>query len=264
MTVSPVHYHQSRWNEYAPEVERAIQNQTKALPIGLAHIYGGVVSHHIPTTISQLVEFYTRLKKTQDVKRFIVIGPDHTDAGTAPITVSDSSFFTIYGELKPILNLASNLQTAKLAHIEEAPFDPEHSIGSQMLIISRIFPGSFVTPIILRSNTSYAQAQALGKYLAQFLDDETVLIASVDFSHYLSTNQALSLDQISGQVLRNLDIEALPLIKADSSKSMLVFMQAMKDKKAVDTDSVEVLNTNDFMQNSDYTTGYVFGFWGEK
>lgn len=259
---SEIVYHQSQWNEYAPEIERAVKAEQSVQPLNLKHIYGGVVSHHIPTTIPQLVEFYSRLKRTQSVKNFIVIGPDHTDAGKAPITVSNASFFTAYDEVRPIDGLASKLQDVKLANIDESPFDPEHSVGSQILIISKIFPGTKVTPIILRSDTTKDHVEALGKMLATIMDDETVLIVSVDFSHYLSTDQAVPLDQISGEVLRNLDLEALPLVITDSSKSMAVFMEVMNGKKAVDTDNLTVLNTNDLMQNSDYTTGYIFGFWG--
>lgn len=259
---SEVIYHQSQWNVYTPEIERAIRAEQLVQPLNLKHVYGGVASHHIPTTIPRLVDFYSRLKHTQSVKNFIVIGPDHTDAGNAPITVSNASFFTDYGEVRPIDGLASKLQDAKLANIEEPPFGSEHSVGSQILIISKIFPGAKVTPIILRSDTTKDHAEALGKMLATVMDDETVLIASVDFSHYLSTDQAMPLDQISGEVVHNLDLEALPLVTADSGKSIEVFMEAMNGKKAVDTDDLTILNTNDLMQNSDYTTGYVFGFWG--
>ncbi len=257
-------YHQSQWNEYTPEIDRAAKAEQSVRTVNLKHVYGGVVSHHIPTTIPRLVEFYSRLKKTQTIKNFIVIGPDHTDAGQAPVTVSNANFFTTYGEVKPIEGLATKLENAKLANIEEAPFDSEHSVGSQILIISKIFPDAKVTPIILRSDTTEDHAKVLAQMLATLLNDETVLIASVDFSHYLPTDQAMPIDQISGEVIRNLDLEAIPLVKADSGKSMEVFMQTMSQKKAFDTDDFEILNTNDLMQNSDYTTGYVFGYWGVK
>lgn len=255
-------YHTSEWNEYAPEIERSIKSENTINQTDLGHVYGGIVSHHIPMTIPKLVNFYTSLKKTQKVKKFIIIGPDHTNAGKSPITVSNASFFTVYGEMKPIEGLALKLQDLKLANIEEGPFDKEHSIGSQVLIISKIFPEAEVTPIILRSNTTKDQAEALGEMLSTILDEDTVLIASVDFSHYLTTDQAVPMDQVSGDVVRNLDISALPLVKADSSKSMAVFMRVMRNKKANDTGNFDILNTNDLMQNSDYTTGYVFGFWG--
>lgn len=255
-------YHISEWNEYSPEIERSIKSENLINQANLNHIYGGIVSHHIPMTIPKLVDFYSSLKKTQKVTKFIIIGPDHTNAGKSPITVSGASFFTVYGEMKPIDGLAIKLQELRLTNIEELPFDKEHSIGSQVLVISKVFPEAKITPIILRSDTTKDQAEALGEMLASILDEDTVLIASVDFSHYLTTDQALPMDQVSGNVVRNLDIDALPLVKADSSKSMEVFMRAMRSKKANDTSNFDILNTNDLMQNKDYTTGYVFGYWG--
>jgi AmmeMemoRadiSam system protein B len=261
---APTVYHQSQWNEYFPEVERALAKDKNIQPIVLNHVYGGVVSHHIPTTIPQLVEFYSRLKQTQSVKKIIIIGPDHNGAGKTPVIVSGASFFSSYGELKPIEGLAVKLQNTKLVSIDEPPFEMEHSIGSQMLIIHKIFPDVQVTPIIIRSDTAKEHAEALGKALANFIDEETILIASIDFSHYLSTDQASPLDKISGDIIQNLDGNSLSLIKADSNKTAAVFIEAMNQKQARDTMDVKVLNTNDLMQNSDYTTGYVFGYWGKK
>lgn len=264
-------YHQSRWNEYSPDIDRAM-NLVMDLPGGaeflqpanLKHVYGVVLSHHIPTTIPRLVEFYARLKRIQSVKNFIVIGPDHTDSGKSQVTVSNANFFTAYGEVEPIDGLALSLQNAKLANIEESPFGPEHSVGSQILVIGKIFPEARVTPIIIRSDTTSDHARALGKILAAHLDDETVLVASIDFSHYLSTDQAIPIDRVSGEVMRNLDLGSLSLVEADSPRSVESFMQAMIMKGASDTSDFVVLNTDDFMQNSDNTTGYVFGYWGIK
>jgi hypothetical protein len=68
-------YHQSHWNQYAPEVDRALLLATNNENVNLSHIFGGVVSHHIPTTIPKLVSFYMNLKKNQQVKNIIIIGP---------------------------------------------------------------------------------------------------------------------------------------------------------------------------------------------
>lgn len=252
-------YHQSQWNNYIPDINRIVPDNQ---PISLGRIYGGVASHHIPQTIPQIVTFYNRLKATQEVKRIIVIGPDHNDAGQAPITVSSATFFTGYGELKPIDGLAEKLAKERLAHREEMPFELEHSVWSQILVISKIFPEVEVTPILVRSDATSAHAKALGKMLGTIIDENTILVASVDFSHYLSADQALPIDEISSAVIRNLDADALSLVEADSPRSMEAFIEAMKEKDARDTSDFSVLNTNDVMQNQDYTTGYVFGYWG--
>ncbi len=257
-------YHQSLWNEYTPLIETALENPESPEPISLSHISGGIVPHHIPTTIPELLNFYRGLKAKQTVKNFIILGPDHTNAGQTPITVSAASFLSTYGELKPIPGLAEKLSEEKIASIEEEPFDNEHSIGTQTLLISRLFPEARLTPIILRSNTSQAEAKQLGEFLASRLDKETVLIASVDFSHYLTPDQAAPLDQLSGAILNNFDSESINLVEADSNAALLTFLTAMKTKQALATANLQVLNTEDFVPNSDYTTGYVFGYWGMK
>ncbi len=251
--------HQSMWNIYAPEIERSVREY---MPVSLDHISGAIASHHIPTAIPQLVELYSRIGKTQTVENIIIIGPDHINAGMAPITVSSGAFQTTYSTLLPIKGLAEKLKESGIANIEEDIFDPEHSIGSQILVISKIFPKARITPIILRSDTTKRQAEALSQYLSEVIDEKTILIASVDFSHYMSTNQALPIDTISGDVIKNLDLDSISLVEADSNKSIYVFVNTMKRLHADKSSDVNILNTNDLMQNSDYTTGYIFGYWG--
>lgn len=257
-------YHQTKWSEYNPEIERALKKYTPSEKINLKIVHGGIASHHIPTTIPNLVNFYSDLKNNQSIKKIIVIGPDHNDAGKFSISISNASFFTAYREVKPIENLALELQKSGLVNIEEKPFEFEHSIGSQILVISKIFPDVQVTPIIFKSDIPKGQAKALGEKLSSLMDDETVLIASVDFSHYLSTNQSMPIDKMSADIIKKLDLDSIRLIKADSNETLETFMTVMNTKKAFETDKIQVLNTNDLMQNSDYTTGYVFGFWGIK
>ncbi len=255
-------YHVSAWNYLADDLDRVISHTNASSPVSLSHVYGGVVSHHIPQTFPELASFYLRLKETQSVKRFIILGPDHTYAGSSAISVSNQSFTTVFGELTPVPGCAENLEKEGGARIDEKPFNLEHSIGSQMLLISRIFPGAQVTPVILRSDTSSLQAHTLVHALMQCFDEETVLVASVDFSHYLAESQARPLDELSGEILKNLDSESLGLLTADSGKSMETFIKVLVGKNATTSADVRVLNTNDVMQNADYTTGYVFGYWG--
>lgn len=261
-----LNYHQSAWNEYTPNVELALGEMgevgARTEPIKLGHVYGTVMSHHIPTTIPKLVENYSRIKEDQTVKKIIIIGPDHNDAGKTPVSISQEKFVTNFGELSPELSTAYVLLNSGVAAVDEAPFDLEHSVGSQVLVISRVFPEAKILPIIVRSDLPRIEAIKLGNVIADQIDEETILVASVDFSHYLTSDRAMPLDEISGDIVRRLDLDAIGAVKVDSMGAVLAFMQAMKAKKATVSDGFEVLNTRDFMENSDYTTGYVFGFWG--
>ena len=59
-----------------------------------------------------------------------------------------------------------------------------------------------------------------------------------------------------------MDKAELELVDADSGKSMETYIDILTRMRATSTADVRVLNTNDVMQNNDYTTGYVFGYWG--
>ncbi len=260
--IEEIKYHQSAWNEYSRDIDWILTGIKSYAPSHLKHIYGVVVSHHIPTTLPRIIQSYERLKSTQSVDNFIIIGPDHTNAGKMPISVSNSTFYTAYGKVSPIEGLAKELFDRGLVNIDESPFYLEHSVGSQILVISKIFPNAKVTPVILRSDTSAPESDKLAEFLAGKIDEKTVIITSVDFSHYLPTSQAVPMDQVSGEIIRKLDLDSLSLVKVDSEKSVRIFMKVMTAKGANGTDDFSVLNTNDFMQNSDNTTGYVFGYWG--
>lgn len=254
-------YHLSKWNEYSKQIDNA---EPESLNIDLKHVYGLVLPHHIPTTLVGLTNYYRALSERQKFKNVIVLGPDHIDVGNSHISVSKQKFVTSYSELFPYKEGVDSVLSTSIANIDEKLFENEHSIGAQVLLISKFFPNINILPIAIRSDIKTEEALKLGEAIALILDKETLLVASVDFSHYLPTSQAEMLDDISGLVVRDLNTTSSSLVRADSSKSMLVFMHAMHLKGSKDTSSFKILNTNDFMQNSDYTTGYVFGFWGVK
>lgn len=259
---SEIKYHASKWNEFATDVERALKSSDNNSIHSLSHVYGIVVPHHIPTTIPKLASIYKKLSLSSTVKRFIVIGPDHIDASISAMTTSKNDFFTVFSKVETDKKLAEALESKGVLAIHEEPFEMEHSIGAQVLLISKIFPTAKILPIILRSDTTKQQAIDLGDILSREIDQETIVVASVDFSHYLGTTQARPIDTVSGNIIKNLDVQSAALVTADSSKSMVAFMEIMKNLNAFSTEDVTVLNTNNLMQNSDYTTGYVFGFWG--
>ncbi len=115
--------------------------------------------------------------------------------------------------------------------------------------------------MIIRSSTTYAEAVQFGQQLAQSLPKNSLVIASVDFSHYMSQDQALPLDQHSAQQLKLLDPAQAKLVEADSPQTLVAitaYMQA-RDAKEFSVQAVENSATwsNDLLR----TTGYVIGFY---
>lgn len=257
-------YHNSEFFEYAPFIEKSVNEAQTKEEIDLDKVFGGIVPHHIPTTIPLLAEFYGSLKNTRDVKTFIILGPDHVDSGRGDISVSKATFITPFGQLKPNVEFIEQLEKSGFVVVDETPFDKEISIHSQLLLISNLFPGSKIVPLVFRSSITNETAKAFGKILTTFLDEDTFIVASVDFSHYLPQKQAKPIDHLSASVLVAINSRFGNLVEADSPQALMAFISAVETMGANRSVDLKILNTADFSNNRDYTTGYVSGFWGIK
>lgn len=257
-------YHQSQFFKYSGFIESSVKEANAATKIDLNKIMGGIVPHHIPTTIPLLAEFYTKLKNARDVKTFVILAPDHVNAGRGNISVSRADFVMPFGTLRPNLAMIEQLEASGFLTQDEKPFDHEHSIDSQLLLISRLFPDAQIVPLIFRSSITNEEARAFGKILASVLDEDTFVVSSVDFSHYLSEIQARPIDYLSANVLGAIDSKSTELVDADSEQALMALMSYLETKGANHHVDLQVFNTRDFNSNNDYTTGYVTGFWGIK
>ncbi|OGZ31020.1 MAG: AmmeMemoRadiSam system protein B [Candidatus Niyogibacteria bacterium RIFCSPLOWO2_02_FULL_45_13] len=257
-------YHQSQFFKYSEFIESSVRDADSDAKIDLNKIMGGIVPHHIPTTIPLLAEFYTKLKNARDVKTFVILAPDHVDAGRGNISISKADFIMPFGALRPNLAMIEQLESSGFLVQDEAPFDREHSIDSQLLLISKLFPDAQIVPLIFRSSITNEEARAFGKILAGVVDESTFIVSSVDFSHYLSERQARPIDYLSANVLGAIDSKSTDLVKADSEQSLVALMSFLETKGANHHVDLQVFNTRDFNSNNDYTTGYVTGFWGIK
>ncbi len=255
-------YHQLYFSEYANYLEYSLEEAGDGNKISLKRAVGGVVSHHIPTVIPELVDFYLKIKNNREVDTFIIIGPDHVDGSLGNINVSHADFITPFGTLKPNLDIINKLEQLGLIVSNEYVFEKEHSIGSQVLVISKLFPNARIVPIVFRSSLTNEVARFFGEALASVADENVFVVASVDFSHYFTEQQARPLDQLSASVLSTLDQNAEGLIEADSPQTLAALAAFLDVKGIKENADMKTLNTRDFNNNNDNTTGYVFGFWG--
>lgn len=257
-------YHRSQFFRYAEFIASSVQEVESNAKINLDTVLGGVVPHHIPTTIPLLAEFYAKLKNTRDVKTFVILAPDHVDGGRGDISVSKANFVMPFATLKPDLKIIEKLEKTGFVAHDEAPFDREHSVDSQLLLISKLFPDARIVPLIFRSSITNETAKAFGRVLASVVNDDAFIVSSVDFSHYLSEKQARPIDYLSANVLAAVNSQSVSLIKADSTQALAAMMAFLETKGANQNVDLQVFNTRDFSNNNDYTTGYVSGFWGVK
>jgi hypothetical protein len=84
---------------------------------------------------------------------------------------------------------------------ESSLFSHEHGVQALLPFIAHFFPRALIVPIALRHSSQPSEWEALARTLAPLLTQDTLLVQSTDFSHYLSPQEARRRDQETLRVL---------------------------------------------------------------
>lgn len=205
--------HKLKFYEEKLFLEGVAFSKEKNIPLE-NYIYGGVIPHHLlPGFI--LADFFTSLSR-QKVRTIILIGPNHPDLGSSRILTSLQGWETPFGVVKPNREIISRLIESKVIQVEETVLENEHSVAGMMPFISYYLPQTTVVPIILKSSTNFEEVKTLAGQLRNYLEKgEAVLIAPVDFSHYLTSREADEKDEGTLSLIEGFDLTKLLTLGSD-------------------------------------------------
>jgi AmmeMemoRadiSam system protein B len=180
-----------------------------------SQVVAGLVAHH--DLADELdAEFFSSLAKKQSVKNFIVIGPLHSDQAVAPMVsgrfIWDAGFAQVHNNYQILDELA---RQGLITYDEQATRD-EHSLYNIVPFIAHYFPNAKIVPIAMTSRNNpdqcFALAAALQKYLA---GGDAVLIASVDFSHYLPASATPAKNAAMVKLMTDRNYYAISRLQSD-------------------------------------------------
>lgn len=220
-------------------------------------IYGGVVSHHLLAK-ENIAQFFAELR-SQPVETVVLIGPNHFSVGKDKMTISLQDFETPYGRIEVNKKVAEDLLKSDIVKVNEEPFVAEHSIAALTPYIAYNFPDAQIVPIILRHDVSRPQLDDLVKNLEKVLPENSVVIASVDFSHHLNRIATEFHDVASVSAIKDFDFERIFNLEIDSPASIYTLLKYLEKKDAKNI-TYKNLNSTDFTGSLDTTdaTSYVF------
>ncbi|MGI6712306.1 MAG: AmmeMemoRadiSam system protein B [Bacillota bacterium] len=220
-------------------------------------IRGAVIPHHLLAHKS-IAQVFAYLKR-QNPSTIILIAPNHHNNGEQAIT-SSLGWQTPFGVVEADDKLISRLQDKHLLNQDDQICGQEHAVGNIMPFIKYYLPQTKVVPIILHSDISLTEANMLGTQLAKQTGKDTVMIASVDFSHGLKAGEAKIKDQETLAVLRNGNMGRLFNMGneyLDSPAAIGALFSAMKYVGIQDFSVLEHINSGDIFKNKKIkTTSY--------
>jgi len=121
-------------------------------------------------------------------KTVILLAPNHISRGPK-IATTYAAFSAYDGLVLPREELIRAVVGSGLAGIDDALFVDEHSVGVIMPMIARYLPGTKAVPLIFQKGDSFNTAKQAVETVCDLSDPDTVIVASIDFSHGLSPRE---------------------------------------------------------------------------
>jgi poly-gamma-glutamate synthesis protein (capsule biosynthesis protein) len=150
------------------------------------------------------------------------------------------------------------------AIIDEKTFDKEHSITAVVPFIKYYFPETEIVPIIIGEGTKRADIDNLAKTLKNIAPQDSIVLVSVDFSHYLSVEAAKFHDTKAIATIKSFDIDEIRKLEIDSRPAITVLLKYLQSQKAERMDYwnySSALIKNDKYDN--HVSSYLYAYFSE-
>ncbi len=223
-------------------------------------IYGAIVPHHL--LASFIISHIFELIANQNVETIILLSPNHYDIGNTPVVMGKIGWNTPYGIIKPDIEIINIFAHKDYISIDDEILDNEHGIAGLLPFLAYYKNDIKVVPIALRQNMTKDQLNDLSRSIADISDDKTVVVASVDFSHYLTSAQAQKNDEETQDAMENYNIDKILQMNSDymdSPQAIVVLLQAMKLDNAKSMDFLYHTNSGKLMNDLYGKTTSYFG-----
>ncbi|MCP2604942.1 AmmeMemoRadiSam system protein B [Candidatus Aminicenantes bacterium AH-873-B07] len=198
-------------------------------------------------------------------KTFIILGPNHTGIGSSLALFKEGEWETPLGSVPINKKLAELiLKNCSLIKDDASAHAYEHSIEVQLPFL-QYFVSSFSFVPICVSYLNYQQLEKTGIELAHSIkefDEDVLLIASTDFSHYVSQKTAEKKDNMAIREILELNPKGLFEIVEKEKISMCGFspttivLKAAIELGARNAELIKYATSGDISGNYSQVVGY--------
>jgi len=152
--------------------------------------------------------------------RIVLVGPSHREGFAGAAVPEAGTFCTPLGAVAVDVEAAARLARTPAFARTDRPFLGEHSLEAELPFLQRCLdPGWRVLPVLMGAGSDAGDAarvaDAIGEVLAPELD-ETIVVASTDFTHYGPGFGYVPFRDRVPERLRELDMGAIePILRLD-------------------------------------------------
>jgi poly-gamma-glutamate synthesis protein (capsule biosynthesis protein) len=235
----------------------------------LGNITGLLVPHHmvVKDKVFEAYRIFAQENAANPPDTIFVIGPNHFEVGVGNILMNSTGFQTRFGELAVSAEAEKFLGTP----VYDFAFYKEHSISAHVNFIKDFFPNAKIVPIILKWNTKTAEINRLAEKIARFsrnasrLGKKTAMIASIDFSHYQTSEVADFHDVLAENAILRCDTEMVRKLEIDSHATLSLFFKTLKKVGACSSEIFSHTNSQSYTKEKlSATTSHFMAFFGKR
>ncbi|NQV04173.1 MAG: AmmeMemoRadiSam system protein B [Candidatus Omnitrophica bacterium] len=185
-------------DEFLGNVKKSgIKGDIRAIIVPHAgHVYSGQVAAYAFKEVSE-----------EPFKRIIIISPSHYTRFDGISVYNKGLFETPLGLIRVDKALANKImKKSKRFIFYPESHEKEHAIEVELPFLQRIYKDFTIVPITM-GNPVLDDAQVLQDALYDVMDEDTLLVISVDLSHYHPYDEAVQLDTRGISSIESLDAE---------------------------------------------------------
>ena len=220
---------------------------------------GGIIPHHL--LAKDIIHEFFKTVQSDKYDLIVLIGPDHKSKDGKKILTTLKDWQTPFGILETDKEITKNLINKSILTKENEKMEKEHSVASLVSFVKYYFPNCKVVSAALSCYLEMKDINALSDSIYEEIKDKKVLIiASVDFSHYLSYEEANINDEITREALLTRDIKKIYSFtndNMDSPETVITLLNIMKKLGADNEKILQNLNAYDIVcKSKEETTSY--------
>jgi len=215
--------HQQVAGYFYPAEKEKLQNEISLLfkvtkPEKSFNKIFGIVSPHAGYIYSGKTAAYAyNLLKDKKYKTVIIISPSHAEYFPGISIYDGDAYETPLGIVEIDNEMTDRLiQNSKIIFRGQQGHRKEHALEVQIPFLQSVLKNFKIVPIVM-GDQSKMFVDELAEKISKVVDDETLVVASSDMSHFYSSEEADHLDSVVEKRINDFDFENL-LIDLDNHK----------------------------------------------
>ncbi|MCF7836727.1 AmmeMemoRadiSam system protein B [Candidatus Gracilibacteria bacterium] len=235
-------------------------------PVISTQISGVTLPHHL--LAADLIADALAQISAQKYDQIVIISPDHFDRGDTVFSTTTKDFATIFGEVLVAKKSVEKLLVEPQISASNL-FSHEHGVRVFLPFLRKYFPETPIVPVTIKISATLDELKSLAVALQKILTQDTLILQSTDFSHYLSLENAEIQDQKTLRALASSDENLIfALDESDNLDSRgAQFLQFSLQKNFFGASPTIFENRNSQFYSAEKvaeTTSYLVQFWSTE